>query len=178
MSITEWIPGPSDALPCAANDLLGNSQRPWHRLSTVRRQQEISQINIARRLNLDIAVVRQQEDETFDLLLSMLYEWQKVLEVPIADLLVDSNAPLSPPVMEWARLVKLMKTVAALREKANTPSLKRLLHMLRTQLLEITPQMTDVTPWLAVGQRRTLEEYGRSVERQIPDSLLRRNPFL
>ncbi len=176
MSNTEWIPEPSDARSCAANDFRSNIQRPMHRLSTVRRQQEVTQTTIARRLNLDIAVVRQQEDETFDLPLSVLYEWQKVLEVPIADLLVESNAPLSPPVMEWSRLVKVMKTVAALMEKANTSSLKRLVHMLHTQLLEIMPQMTDVSPWPTVGQRRTPEEYGRAVERQMPDKLLRRRP--
>ncbi len=176
MSNKEWIPEPSDALPCAVNDLSRNSQRPWHRLSTVRRQQEMTQINVARRLDIDIAVVRQQEDETFDLPLSVLYEWQRVLEVPIADLLVESNEPLSPPVMEWSRLVKVMKTVAAVTEKANTPALKRLLLMLRTQLLEIMPQMTDVSPWPVVGQRRSPEEYGRTVERQMHDNMLSRRP--
>ena len=176
MSNTEWIPEPTDALPDAANDLPGNSERPWHRLATVRRQQEITQINMARRLNLDIAVIREQEDENFDLPLSVLYDWQKVLEVPIADLLIESNAPVSPPVMEWARLVKVMKTVAALTEKATTPSIKRLVQMLRTQMLEILPQMTDVTPWPVVGQRRSAEEYGRTVERQMPDNMLRRRP--
>ena len=176
MSHIELIRERSDAPPDAANDLPSNGQRPLHRLSTVRRQQEVTRINVARRLHLDIAVVRQQEDETFDLPLSVLYEWQKVLEVPIADLLVESNSPLSPPVMEWSRLVRVMKTVAALTEKANTASLKRLLHRLRTQLLEIMPQMTDVAPWPVVGQRRSPEEYGRTVERQMPDNLFRRRP--
>lgn len=174
MSNSERIPEPTDGLPYVANDRPSDSQRPLHRLSTVRRQQEISQRNMARRLNLDIAAVRQQEDENFDLPLSVLYQWQKVLEVPIADLLVESNAPLSPAVIEWSRLVKVMKTVAAITEKANTPSLKRLLNMLRTQLLGIVPQMTDVTAWPTVGQRRSLKDYGRAVERQMPDHMLRR----
>ncbi len=121
----------------------------------MRRQQGISLRNVARRLNTEISVVRQQEDETSDLPLSVLYEWQKVLEVPISELLVDCNAPLSPPVMERARMVKVMKTVAAIVEKANTPSLKRLLQMLCNQLLEIMPELTDVAPWHSVGQRRT-----------------------
>jgi transcriptional regulator with XRE-family HTH domain len=152
----------------------GASSRPLHRLAAVRRQQGISQRNIARRLNVDIAVARQQEDETTDLPLSMLYQWQQVLDVPIAELLVDSESPLSPPVMERARMVKVMKTVAAIVEKANTPPMKRLVQMLCDQLLEIMPELADVAPWHTVGQRRTLEEYGRVVERQLPDDMFRR----
>ena len=152
----------------------GSNTRSLHRLATVRRQQGVSLRNMARRMNVDMSTVRQQEEETADLPLSVLYQWQKILEVPIAELLVDINSPLSPPVMERARMVKVMKTVAAIMEKANTPSLKRLLQMLCEQLREIMPELTDVAPWHSVGQRRTLDEYGRAVERQMPDSVFRR----
>lgn len=174
MSIAEWDPASSSAPSSPSNEVDASVQRPLHRLSTVRRQQGISLRNVARRLNAEMSVVRQQEEETTDLPLSVLYEWQKVLEVPVTELLMDSNAPLSPPVMERARMVKVMKTVAAMAEKANTPSLKRLLQMLCNQLLEIMPELTDVAPWHSVGQRRTLEEYGRAVERQMPDNMFRR----
>jgi transcriptional regulator with XRE-family HTH domain len=160
----------------ATNGHVNGHAHALHRLATVRRQQGISQRNIARRLNIDIATVRQQEEETTDLPLSTLYQWQRILEVPIAELLVDSNAPLSPPVFERARMVKVMKTVAAIAEKAETPSMKRLLQMLINQLLEIMPELTDVAPWHTVGQRRTLDEYGRVVERQLPDDMFRRQP--
>lgn len=160
----------------ATNGRVNGHSHPLHRLEAVRRQQGISQRNIARRLNIDINTVRQQEEETTDLPLSTLYLWQRILEVPIAELLVDSNAPLSPPVFERARMVKVMKTVAAIAEKADTPSMKRLLEMLINQLLEIMPELTDVAPWHTVGQRRTLDEYGRCVERQLPDDLFKRSP--
>jgi transcriptional regulator with XRE-family HTH domain len=150
------------------------NSRPMHRLAAVRRQQGISQRNIARRLNVDIAVARQQEEETTDLPLSVIYQWQQILDVPLEELLVDSESPLSPPVMERARMVKVMKTVAAIVEKANTPPMKRLVQMLCDQLLEIMPELADVAPWHTVGQRRTLEEYGRVVERQVPDDMFRR----
>jgi len=159
-----------------ANGHVNGHAHPLHRLAAVRRQQGISQRNIARRLSIDIATVREQEEETTDLPLSALYLWQRILEVPIAELLVDSNAPLSPPVFERARMVKVMKTVAAIAEKAETPSMKRLLQMLIEQLLEIMPELTDVAPWHTVGQRRTLDEYGRVVERQLPDDMFRRQP--
>ena len=177
MSIVEWNSVEAPALNGNGNHHLpetASNKKPLHRLSSVRRQQGISQRNIARRLNVDIAVARQQEEETTDLTLSVLYEWQKVLDVPISELLVDSESPLSPPVMERARMVKVMKTVAAMVEKANTPSMKRLVQMLCNQLLEIMPELADVAPWHTVGQRRTLEEYGRVVERQLPDDMFRR----
>jgi hypothetical protein len=152
-----------------------NGQKPLHRLGEVRRQQGVSPRNMARRLNCDLAAIRKQEDETADLPLSLLYQWQRILEVPIAELLVDSDAPLSPPVLERARMVKVMKTVAAISEKAETPALKRLLQMLCEQLLEIMPELSDVAPWHTVGQRRTLDEYGRAVERQMPDDMFRKS---
>ncbi len=126
------------------------------------------------RLKLDMKTVRKQEDETTDLPLSMLYAWQQVLDVPIAELLIDSEAPLSPPVMERARLVKLMKTAMAIQEKADTNSMKRLVTMLIEQLVEMMPELKDVGPWHAVGQRRTLDDYGKVVERSVSDDLLKR----
>jgi transcriptional regulator with XRE-family HTH domain len=178
MSIVEWNSESAGALNGNERPLPQQTSkeppRPLHRLSAVRRQQGLSQRNIARRLNVDISLARQQEEETTDLPLSVLYQWQQVLEVPIAELLVDSDAPLSPPVMERARMVKVMKTVAAIVEKANTPSLKRMVQMLCNQLLEIMPELADVAPWHTIGQRRTLDEYGRAAERQLSDEMFRR----
>jgi transcriptional regulator with XRE-family HTH domain len=154
--------------------VVNHSPRPLHRLAAVRKQQGISQRNIARRLGVDVATVCEQEQEMADLPLSMLYAWQKVLDVPVAELLVDSDDPLSAPVLERARLVKLMKTAAAIMEKAHSNSVKRLVTMLVEQLLEIMPELRDVSAWHTIGQRRTLDDYGRAVERQMPDDLLRR----
>jgi transcriptional regulator with XRE-family HTH domain len=189
MSIADWDPSASNGL----NSPVGESQagplnpaasfsqspgcqspKPLHRLASVRRQQGVSLRNMARRLKVDVSAVCQQEQETSDLPLSILYEWQKVLDVPVAELLVDSDGPLSAPVMERARLVKLMKTAAAIMEKAHTPSMRRMVTMLVEQLVEIMPELRDVAPWHTVGQRRTLDDYGRAVERQLPDDVLRR----
>ena len=111
---------------------------------------------MARRLGADISSVLRQEQEASDLPLSVLYQWQRALEVPVADLLVDSDAPLSPPVMERARMVKVMKTAVALMEKAHTNAQRRLITMLVEQLLEIMPELREVSAWHSVGQRRTL----------------------
>jgi hypothetical protein len=177
MSIVEWDPIASpDAAPASSSPRVvdRNGNKPLHRLAEVRRQQGISPRNMARRLSCDIAKVREQE-ESADLPLSVIYAWQRILEVPISELLIDSDSTLSPPVLERARMVKVMKTVAAICEKADTPAIKRLLQMLCEQLQEIMPELTDVAPWHTVGQRRTLDEYGRAVERQMPDDMFKKH---
>jgi hypothetical protein len=119
----------------------------------------------ARHMRRDMRDLKVQEEETSDMLLSELYAWQRVLDVPVAELLVDNDGSLSPPVLERARLVKLMKTAAALLDKADNPSIRRLTQTLIDQLTEIMPELRGVSPWHAVGQRRTLDEFGRAVER-------------
>ncbi len=93
------------------------ANRPLHRLAEVRRLQGITRRTVARRLNVDIATIKLQEQPTTDLPLSTLYAWQRVLESPLAELLVETDEPLSPPVMQRARMVRLMKTAAAILER-------------------------------------------------------------
>ncbi len=84
--------------------------------------------------------------------------------LPIAELLVESDQALSGPVLERARMVRLMKTAAAIRERAGNHPVSRLAQMLVEQLLELMPELQDVGPWHSVGQRRSLNEYGRAAE--------------
>ena len=42
--------------------------------------------------------------------------------------------------------------------------------VLIAQLVELMPELEEVSAWHSVGQRRTQEEMGRIVERTIPDS--------
>jgi hypothetical protein len=65
-----------------------------------------------------------------------------------------------------------MKTAAAIRELAESDRIERLAQTLVEQLVEIMPELAEVSPWHAVGQRRTLDEYGRTAERTFPDHLL------
>jgi pimeloyl-ACP methyl ester carboxylesterase len=48
-------------------------------------------------------------------------------------------------------------TAAAIMEKAQTNSIKRLVTMMIEQLLEIMPELQEVAAWHTVGQRRTLD---------------------
>lgn len=143
--------------------------RRMHRISTVRQRQGVSLRSVARQMRIDVRRLRAQEDESADLMLSTLYQWQKVLDVPISELLVENNDPLSPVILQRARMVKIMKTVAAILERSESKGIRRLAEMLSEQLTELMPELKDVSPWHSVGQRRTAQELGRIVERRLPD---------
>jgi transcriptional regulator with XRE-family HTH domain len=141
--------------------------QPLHRIQEVRLQQGMSLRTASRHLGLDVRTIRAQEQATSDLRLSDLYSWQAALEVPVQELLVESEEPLSRPVMERARLVRLMKTAAALLEDAPNTNTKLMAQNLIDQLIEIMPELKDVGPWHSVGQRRTLDEVGRIAQQPI-----------
>jgi hypothetical protein len=164
VSIPESEPAPTISTPGAPR---------WHRIEQVRRQQGVSLRRVARALKIDMHEARRQEQPSSDLKLSEVYAWQSVLDVPVEDLLAEGTEPLSAPVLERARLLKLMKTAAAIQEKADNSSIRRMAEMLITQLIEIMPELEGVSPWHVVGQRRTLEEYGRVVERRLSDGVWR-----
>ena len=65
--------------------------RAMHRIGIVRRQQGISQRMAAQLLSKELDEIKGQERKTSDLKLSEIYRWQKILDVPIIDLLVDSR---------------------------------------------------------------------------------------
>jgi hypothetical protein len=41
-----------------------------------------------------------------------------------------------------------------------------------SQLVEIMPELKDVSPWHTYGQRRSLDEVGRVMERRCSDAVL------
>jgi hypothetical protein len=47
--------------------------------------------------------------------------------------------------------------------------MERLAQTLVEQLVEMMPELEQVNPWHAVGQRRSLDELGRAAERQFSD---------
>lgn len=143
--------------------------RQLHRIQEVRCQQGMSLRSAARQLKSDVRSVRAQEQPTCDLRLSDLYRWQNALEVPVEDLLIESGASLSRPVAERARLVRIMKTAMSLREAAKAPAVQRMAENLVEQLVELMPELEEVSPWHSVGIRRSLDEPSRIVEQSIDD---------
>jgi hypothetical protein len=128
-------------------DIQNGQARKLHRLATVRRQQGLNVSTLARRWDQRISVVRAEEDETSDLTLSQLYRWQQILEVPVADLLMDDDAPLSFPVMRRTQLLRLMKTAVTIGQKARSAPIRRLAKRMMNQLTDIMPELANVGPW-------------------------------
>jgi hypothetical protein len=149
---------------------VSSEQKPLHRIAVVRRRQGISVRSAARRLRISIDQVRLQEDPANDMLLSELLRWQQALDVPLPDLLLESDGPLSEPIKTRARLLRIMKTVRAIKETATSSSIQRFTTMLEHQLVELMPELKDVAAWHSIGQRRSLDELGRTAERVIPDT--------
>ena len=147
-----------------------STERPLHRIREVREQQGVTLRTAARRMEVPMEQVRRQEETTEDMSLSELYQWQHALNVPVGDLLVDMDAPLSMPVLQRARLLKMMKTARSIRETAQAEQVQRMANMLIEQLIEVMPELSEVSPWHSVGQRRTLDEMGRIVDNVYSDN--------
>ena len=171
MSIADFNTPETSAAP-----LLTSARQPtprrMHRIGEVRLQQGISLRSAARRMGIEIRQARRQEDPDADLSLSELYCWQRALEVPVANLLVDLDAPLSTPVLKRAQMLKLMKSAVTILEKAESEQIRRMSQRIVDQLVELMPELEEVSPWHEVGQRRTREDYGRIVERLLPEDAL------
>lgn len=151
---------------------VGVRRSSLQKLSAARRRQGLSVRCVAQRLGRTVSEVRAQEDEHADLLISDLYRWQQALEVPLEELLTDPDDSLSPRVRTRAQLLKVMKTAMAMRRQARSEAERRLGRLLVEQLLEIMPELKEVSGWPAVGHRRRSDELGRIGENPIPDDWL------
>jgi transcriptional regulator with XRE-family HTH domain len=143
-----------------------------HRIQEVRCRQGMSLRSAARQLGTDVRSVRAQEQPGSDLRLSDLYRWHAILDVPIDELLSELAVPLSRPVAERAKLVRIMKTAQTLRDGAKTPAQRRMADNLVEQLVDLMPELAEVSPWHSVGVRRSLDDLGRIAEQTIDDNSL------
>ncbi len=150
--------------------------KPLHRAAEVLQQEGISLRAIANRMNISAEQARAELDPRRDLRLSELYRWQAALNVPVVDLLVRPGTGLSGSVQLRARLLKLMKTVRSIQEKSADKAIDRLAARLAGQLMDLMPELKDVSPWPSVGQPRTLDEMGAIVERILPESFFNGSP--
>ncbi len=138
-----------------------------HRIAEVRKLQGISVRSASRRMGIPMEQVRREEKPDSNLNMEDLVRWQQALEVPMVDLLVDENSPLSTPVLARAKWLRIMKTVKALVETTESSSVQRMARMLEDQVLEVMPELKDVSAWHSVGQRRTQDEVGRIAESPV-----------
>jgi transcriptional regulator with XRE-family HTH domain len=138
--------------------------RPLHRIRQVRRLQGASLRSVAGKTKTDVRRLKAQEQETSDLRLSELYKWQRALDVPVAELLEAPTMELSPAVRDRARLVRVMKTAAAILEAADTSDTQQLAQAIVDQLIAVMPELKHVGAWHTVGQRRGPHDTCRMLE--------------
>ncbi len=148
--------------------------RPLHRLANVREEQNISLTRAAKRLSIDIAEARRQSLETTDLLLSQLYRWREVLEVPVGELVIEPDEIPSNPVRNRGQLIKIMKTARTIRDNAKEESLVILAQLLIDQLVEMMPELENVSAWPSVGQAREQRDLGQAAYRRFDSNVSRR----
>lgn len=137
-----------------------------NRIAIVREQQGISQRTMARRLGIDLRAYQALEAPSNDLQLSQLVALQAALDVPLVDLLEDSQA-LSRPVAERAKMIKVMKTAVALRETPTNVRIERMVQTLCTQLIDIMPELAEVSGWPQFGSRRGKAALGKALSQPI-----------
>ena len=131
----------------------------------------MSRRTVARRLNIELEEVRQQEKETADVTLSVLYAWHEALDVPVGELLVEADDALTSPVLERSRLVRLMKTVLAIRAHSKQETIRRMADTMAAQLVEIMPELEKIGPWKSLGKRRSLKDLGVAADRRLSDEV-------
>jgi hypothetical protein len=115
-------------------------------------------------MHMSVAEISRQE-EADDLPLSVLYGWQKVLGVPITELLVEPEYSLSRPLKQRAQLVRVMKTSLALLETADGKGTGEMAQTLVDQLVKIMPELQGVDAW---------HDVGAAALRQMPDGAFTR----
>ena len=149
------------------NEGKSNARLTLHRLTEVRKAQGVSIANLARRLNMDAIDVREQEKPTSDMLLSQLYRWREILDTPISELLIDPEDMLDDPIKSRASLVRIMKTVRSILETTHEKQTKRMAQTLFDQLVEIMPELKEVSAWPSIGQSREVKDFGQAVYRRF-----------
>jgi transcriptional regulator with XRE-family HTH domain len=138
------------------------ADRPLHRLREIRQREGVTRGTVARLLGVSAREVERQEQPSSDIPLSTVRRWQKVLGVPLVELLDDSDNELSAPVQLRARLLRIMKTVRSIQERAQHGAIHRLAETLAEQLIEVMPELKDTAAWPTVGQWRKEREPGQA----------------
>ena len=142
-------------------------QTQLHRIRTVRQQEEMSLRCIARRSKTTITKLRAQEQEDADLRLSDLYRWQRALNVPLRELLLDEHDLFPNQIQQRAFFLRVAKMALAVTQAESLDETRRLGENLRYELIRIMPELREVgPPAKGFGRSATI---GKIAEHPIPD---------
>ena len=141
--------------------------RGFHRLAAVRRRERVSLQCVAKHLGIPLREAALQEDPNTDLPLSIIYDWHRVLDVPISELLVEPNESLAESVQTRAQLVRVMKTTMLLRHRTKDSRIGRLAENLFNDLVQIMPELAEVKSLPVHGNIRSQADVPRIISQQI-----------
>lgn len=145
------------------------SGQPLHRIVRVMENECVGIRTAAHRMNVSMAQIRSEAETTYDLRLSDLYRWQSALRVPVGELLNEPATNLSPAVAWRGRMLKVMRTMRSIQVIANEEAVQSLAMIVVQQLEEMMPELNQVSAWPLQGQRRTGDELGAVVDKQVSD---------
>ena len=138
----------------------------WHRVRTVREQEEVSLNALARRTKIKESLIEQLDDEGYDMPLSMLYRLAEGLRVPIAELLLGGqDGTISEPIRQRACLLRIARTAHTILAKSKHKATRNLAQTLVDQLVDLMPELADAGTWPEVGKRRSPTDVPRMEER-------------
>ncbi|MBN2295305.1 MAG: helix-turn-helix transcriptional regulator [Pirellulales bacterium] len=145
---------------------------PLHCLRKVRCREAVSRETIAEHLGIDVDTVELIENESTDIPLCLLHEWKKLLNVPIGELLVDTEGAFNAPEKIPAQLTALMRTAITLTRQNRQASVAHMAHNLINQLLEIMPELRQVVNQYGPRQTHPIHEYGLEFEDNFLDEMI------
>ncbi|MDR2346137.1 MAG: hypothetical protein LBE18_08740 [Planctomycetaceae bacterium] len=137
----------------------------FHRIAAVRLEHGVSLESAAKRLRIDIAEAKEQENELTDLKLSQLYQWRNVLEVSAGELVLEPDEIPANPIRNRCQLVRLMKTVRSIIIEAKSEVVLILARQLESQLIELMPELATIAAWPSIGQSRDHHSPGTAATR-------------
>jgi hypothetical protein len=120
-------------------------KRTLHRLAEARKSQNVNIKTVSRILGVSVEQAKSQEIPSCDLKISEIHEWQRALNIPISELLVEGDHQLSGPVLERSKMVRLMRTALELRDDSTKGKVSALKQMLVEQILELMPDLVSMT---------------------------------
>jgi transcriptional regulator with XRE-family HTH domain len=139
-----------------------------HRLAAVRREKGLSLQAMAARLRVDVETVRQQEQATSDLPLSILDRWRQALDVPLGELLIEASHPLALPPIPERKTAELLEAALAILKQTKQTGIRRMAHTLVDQLVELRPELKSLATQCGAGSGQLLDAQGQSVGHELP----------
>lgn len=151
----------TDSAPAAAPRKTGEA-KVYHAIAQVREREGVSIQKCAKLLGISVEEARRQENPATPLTAAQLGEWQRVLKVPLSELLGTEVDELDDPIRHRAEMLTIMKSAKSLRGMVRRPSEREMADNLIGQIVKLMPELETVSAWPKVGQSHEACRFGRA----------------